>query len=229
MNKEKDIIDRVLEFCSEQGYSQSEFAKHLGMEQRTVNNYLNRSRKVSFEFIDKTISTFGLNANWLFSGETDWYKNKPVVELISNPKIQEVTSDQEVVLYDINAAANLKTLLGDKDQNIIGKISIPDIPKCDGAVYVKGDSMYPLLKSGDIIAYKEIHNLDYVVKGEMYLISFEMDGDEYLTVKYVNKSDKEDCIKLVSYNPHHDPMDIHKSCINAMALVKFSIRMNTMR
>ena len=156
-------------------------------------------------------------------------EDKTGVTLLSHSKVPETLSSQDIILYDISAAANLKTLLGDKTQNILGKISIPDIPKCDGAVYVKGDSMYPLLKSGDIIAYKEVHNFDSVVKGEMYLISFELDGDEYLTVKYVNHSEKEGCIKLVSYNPHHDPMDIPVSSIYAMALVKVSIRMNTMR
>ena len=45
----------------------------------------------------------------------------------------------------------------------------------------------------------------------------------------MNSSDKVGYIKLVSYNPHHDPMDIPISAIYAMALVKVSIRMNTMR
>lgn len=63
----------------------------------------------------------------------------------------------------------------------------------------------------------------------MYLISFELYGNENLTVKYVNHSEKEGCIKLVSYNPHHAPMDIPVSSIYAMALVKEGIRMNTMR
>jgi len=171
-----------------------------------------------------------VNAGYIITGIGEPFNKSGMnINRISGTKSKEPTSDQEIILYDINAAANLKTLLGDKTRNILGKITIPDIPKCDGAVYVKGDSMYPLLKSGDIIAYKEVHNFDNVVKGEMYLISFELDGDEYLTVKYVNSSDKVGYIKLVSYNPHHDPMDIPISAIYAMALVKVSIRMNTMR
>ncbi|GAA6432555.1 hypothetical protein K140096H11_10490 [Bacteroides intestinalis] len=62
----------------------------------------------------------------------------------------------------------------------------------------------------------------------MYLVSFCIDGDEYLSVKYVNRSDVEGCIKLVSYNPHHEPMDIPLASIQAMAIVKFSIRRNMM-
>ena len=129
------------------------------------------------------------------------------------------------------ASANLKSLLVNKDQNILGKISIPNIPKCDGAVYVKGDSMYPLLKSGDIIAYKEVPvEIQHIFYGEMYLVSIDIEGEEYLTVKYINQSERGcEWIKLVSYNQHHQPKDFPLSSVRALALVKLSIRMNTMK
>ena len=104
----------------------------------------------------------------------------------------------------------------------------PSIPLCDGAVYISGDSMYPILKSGDIVGFKEINSFSNLIYGEMYLVSFTIEGDEYLAVKYVNRSEKEGYLKLVSYNAHHDPMDIPFSTINAMAIVKFSIRRHMM-
>ena len=110
----------------------------------------------------------------------------------------------------------------------MGKIQIPNIPVCDGALYISGDSMYPILKSGDVVGFKEISNFSNVIYGEMYLVSFCIDGDEYLSVKYINRSEVEGCIKLVSYNPHHEPMDIPLTSIQAMAIVKFSIRKNMM-
>ena len=148
--------------------------------------------------------------------------------IIHNPKTPEPIDDRSVTLYDITAAANLKTLFTNKKQYALGKILIPNISVCDGAVYVNGDSMYPILKSGDIIGYKEISSFDNVIYGEIYLVSFMIDGDEYLAVKYVNRSDKEGYLKLVSYNTHHEPMDIPFASINAMAIVKFSIRRHMM-
>ena len=221
------IKERIQQYANIKGISIYQLEKSAGMSKSSWN----RTKNLSSESCANLVSIYtDLSSEWLLRGEGSMLKeDKTGVTLLSHSKVPEVLSNQDIILYDINAAANLKTLLGDKTQNILGKISIPDIPKCDGAVYVKGDSMYPLLKSGDIIAYKEVHNFDSVVKGEMYLISFELDGDEYLTVKYVNHSEKEGCIKLVSYNPHHDPMDIPVSSIYAMALVKVSIRMNTMR
>ena len=148
--------------------------------------------------------------------------------MIHNPKAVEALDNRSISLYDITAAANLKTLLANKDQHVVGRIQIPNIPACDGALYISGDSMYPILKSGDVVGFKEVNSFSSVIYGEMYLVSFCIDGDEYLSVKYVNRSDVEGCIKLVSYNPHHEPMDIPLASIQAMAIVKFSIRRNMM-
>ena len=171
-----------------------------------------------------------INADYILTGRGTPIKTE--VTQIFNPKYTElIEAEGSIVLYDIEAAANLKSLLLDKNQNILGRIHIPNIPKCDGAVYVKGDSMYPLLKSGDIIAYKEIPlEMSHIFFGEMYLISIDLDGDEYLTVKYIQHSEKgEEWIKLVSYNSNHQPKDFPLSSVRAMALVKLSIRMNTMK
>lgn len=91
--------------------------------------------------------------------------------------------------------------------------------------------MYPLLKSGDIVAYKAIQDfVNEVFWGEMYLLSISMSGEEYVTVKFVQKSEKgDDYIKLVSQNQHHSPKDIHLSKVLAMALIKASIRINSMK
>ena len=173
-----------------------------------------------------------INSDYILTGRGTPLRENIEATQVYHPKYTEkLESDGTITLYDVEAAANLKTLFDNKDQNILGQISIPNIPKCDGAVYVKGDSMYPLLKSGDIVAYKVIPvDMRHIFFGEMYLVSIDMDGDEYLTVKYVNHSDKgEDWIKLVSYNQYHQPKDFPLSSVRAMALVKLSIRMNTMK
>lgn len=64
-----DIIARVKCYCSENSINDSELARRLAMSQKTVNSYLNGSRKISFEFIMKLISTFGLSPDWLLLGE----------------------------------------------------------------------------------------------------------------------------------------------------------------
>ena len=145
-------------------------------------------------------------------------------------KTDNLVALQRIPLYNLEATAGLVSLFNDVDAIPISYISLPDLPTCDGAVYVRGDSMYPLLKSGDIVLYKQVHDMQYgIFWGEMYLVSANVDGDEFVTIKYIHKSEWENCVKLVSHNQHHEPKDIPVSMIRALALVKASVRYNTIR
>ena len=228
------ILQRVLDYLN---MNPKQLSDKIGKDRpQWAYDVLNPNKKVG---ISKDISERICNAfpdisrSWLLTGEGEMLSSSECITIpIFDSKTTEVTETlSTITLYDIEAAANLKTLFANKDQNILGQISIPNIPKCDGAVYVKGDSMYPLLKSGDIVAYKEIPvDLQHIFFGEMYLVSIDFDGDEYLAVKYVQRSERgEEWIRLASYNPHHEPKDFPLSCVRALALVKLSIRMNTMK
>lgn len=87
----------------------------------------------------------------------------------------------------MEAVAGLVPLFADQySQSIVEVMETTLIPKCDGGLRIVGDSMYPLLKSGDIVFYKQVHDIMHsIIWGEMYLISFDIDGDEYVSVKYL--------------------------------------------
>jgi phage repressor protein C with HTH and peptisase S24 domain len=219
------IQDRIRQYIDYKGITPYKFCKELGLSM----GYLDKKGAIGTDKYLKIIEYFpDINPEWLLTGKGEMLKKDYEVQLIHNPSYVEPLFDEEINLYDIDAAANLQTIFSNSLQNIIGKIKIPNLPRCDGAIYIRGDSMYPLLKSGDIIIFREVHNFDNITFGEMYLIDFSLNDDDYLVVKYINKSEKEGYIKLVSYNPHFDPMDIPISSIRAIALVKASIRLNTM-
>ena len=155
-----------------------------------------------------------------------------IVSLPSNRKTKDaVYPIQEIPLYDLVATAGLKELFsgGKSATQVLDTIKIPHLPKCDGAISITGDSMYPLLKSGDMVLYKEVP-LDSIFYGEMYLLAYQIDDwEEYITVKYVQKSELgDDYLKLVSQNQHHQPRNVKKAQITAIAIIKASIRINTM-
>lgn len=225
-----DIVKRaklVMDFRTD-----AQLAAWLGISRSTLSNWVARN-SIDFPLVLGKLKH--VDYNWLLTGKgkpsnrTKHIESELVrgeLEIIHNSKTQEPVDDRSVTLYDISAAANLKTMLEDRPQYALGKIVIPNVPACDGALYVSGDSMYPILKSGDIVGFKSIQSFIDLIYGEMYLVSFNLGGDEYLAVKYINRSDQPDCIRLVSYNSHHDPMDLPLTSISAMAIVKFSIRKN---
>lgn len=176
-----------------------------------------------------------LSPEWLLTGKGEMLREtaeQAPIRVFNSTKDRLIDSSQDVPLYDLEASAGIISLFSDSHDNPIDHIRIPGIPKCDGAIKVSGDSMYPLLKSGDIVMYKQMH--DFVtgiyVYGEMYIIGFELHGDVFVVVKYIHKSEQDQHhIKLVSQNQHHDDFEIPKTSIRALAMVKASIRINSMK
>ena len=154
-----------------------------------------------------------------------------VVDNVFKLRTDRLIDRQQIPIYDMEAVAGLVPLFADQySQSIVEVMETTLIPKCDGGLRIVGDSMYPLLKSGDIVFYKQVHDIMHsIIWGEMYLISFDIDGDEYVSVKYLQKSDTPDHIVLVSYNEHHKPMEIHINRIRALAFIKASLRLNSLK
>ncbi|AWK07412.1 peptidase S24 [Flavobacterium crocinum] len=218
------------EYLDYKGISKYKFCNDLGFS----NKFLDNSSNMGTDKACKILHYYPeINSEWLLTGNGPMIKEEETSVVIMNRDRRTVDSihmNQEIPLYDLEAVAGLRELFNSGEpQRVLDTIKIPNLPKCDGAISVTGDSMYPLLKSGDIVLYKETE-FENIFFGEMYLLSVKLnDWEEYITVKYVQKSDQGgDYVKLVSQNSHHQPKDIHISKISALALIKASIRINTM-
>ncbi|WP_230716855.1 S24 family peptidase [Flavobacterium sp. JAS] len=222
--------ERMKEYLDYKGITKYKFCNDLGFS----NKFLDNSSNMGTDKACKILHHFPeVNSEWLLTGNGPMLKENSTDIVIMNTDRKTVDSlhvSQEIPLYDLEAVAGLRELFNSgKPQRILDTIKIPNLPKCDGAISVTGDSMYPLLKSGDIILYKETE-FENIFFGEMYLLSVKLnDWEEYITVKYVQKSEQgHEFVRLVSQNSHHQPKDIHISKISALALIKASIRINTM-
>ena len=237
MGKISTIKERILSFLECNGIKKADFYQATGVADSNFKGK-NLYSQPGGDVLVKILTSYpNISAEWLLTGEGDMLKSKyteePQIEVkpIHQPRSTEKKEETQVVyLYDFEASAGLRALFDNSRQNIIDTIKIPNLPKCDGAIHIVGDSMYPLLKSGDIILYRQmpldINNLLY---GEMYLLSYDIDGDDYIVVKYIRKSGKgEPFITLGSENPAHAPRDIDFRRITALALVKASVRINCM-
>ncbi|MBR2866898.1 MAG: helix-turn-helix domain-containing protein [Alistipes sp.] len=207
--------------------TQEQLAQQLGIGKAALS--MIETGKAGLSTRNKNILVQDLNVNpeWIDTGKGRMFNAEPNC----TPYLHRTDKSlplQSVPLYSIEGTAGLVPIFAEESTaKPINFIHIPNLPKCDGAIYVVGDSMYPLLKSGDIILYKQLNDVRDVFWGDMYLLSIDIDGEEYITVKYVQKSEHEGFIKLVSQNQHHADKEVEMSRIRAIALIKASIRMHT--
>ncbi len=89
--------------------------------------------------------------------------------------------------------------------------------------------MYPILQSGDLAVVKRVHSVEDVIFGNIYIVSYVTDGgDDYIVLKYIRKSPNEGYLTLASHNTFHADVEIQKSWVRDIAIVKASVRYNTM-
>ena len=156
-------------------------------------------------------------------------KKESNIEIIQYPnRTDHYLQEQKIPLYDMEVVAGVLPMISDlSSQEPVDHLYIPNAPPCDGAVFATGDSMCPLLKSGDILAFKIINDIkNNVFWGEMYILYIDVEGDFFRVVKYVQKGKDERHYLLVSQNKHHQDKEVRIDKIRAMAQVKLSIRMN---
>ncbi len=221
--------DRLKLIRKELKLTQEQLAQRLGIGKAALS--MIETGKCGLSTRNKNILVQDLNVNpeWIETGMGQMFNAEPNLTPFWL-KSDNSLPMQSVPLYSIEGTAGLVPLFTRQEElSPVSFIHIPNLPKCDGAIYVSGDSMYPLLKSGDIVLYKQLHNIEDIFWGDMYLLSIDLEGEEYITVKYIQKSDREGFVRLVSQNPHHADKDIEVSRIRALALVKASIRMNSIR
>ncbi len=224
MEERVKLIRKVL------GMTQEQLAQRLGVGKTALSMIETRKARLSARNRNILVQELNVNPDWLETGRGEMFNADPSLSASYGRGGEMAMPLQSVPLYSIEATAGLVPLFEQQGEHTpVNYIHIPNLPKCDGAIYVAGDSMYPLLKSGDIVLYKQLHDLESIFWGDMYLLSIDIDGEEYVTIKYIQRSEREGYVRLVSQNPHHAEKEVQMSRIRAIALVKASIRMNSMR
>ena len=235
--QEKSLIKQnISQYLQHKGVSEYEYYKKSG----TTRGILGQNNGISEDNISRFLEYApDVNVAWLLTGKGDMLKGqeevldiesklnvKPLNETRSSEPIRET---QSIPLYNIVATAGIKEFVDNSSQFATEFIQIPNIPTCDGAIHISGNSMEPILKSGEIVAYKMLSpSLDNVIYGRIYIVSYVIDGDANVVVKRIERSEAgEPYIKLSSENPIHKPVDIDFRRVNALASIKASININS--
>lgn len=227
----ESIIERIGQIVTKKGISMRSFEQTLGVSNGAIGNAIKKKSDVGSSVVSKIIEIYpDVNPIWLLTGVGNMQNEAtPVsVEQSFALRTDRKVEIQDIPLYDMSATAGLMAIFNESNINPEDYLRIPNIPPVDGAIYVRGESMTPLLKSGDIIIYKKLElTLDSILWGQIYLLSFIAGGDTFTVVKYIQKSDLTGYIRLVSQNDRFQPKDIPLDSICALAIVKASITFHT--
>ena len=226
------VLDRIAQIAERERISIGKLERIIGASKGVLSRAISNKSDIQSKWISRIVENYPqYSGDWLLTGN-----GEPEKISVASVNVQEEFSlrtdrkieVQDIPLYDMSATAGLVAIFNDRSIRPEDHLRIPNLPMVDGAIYVRGESMMPLLKSGDIIIYKKLElSLDSILWGQIYLLSFIAGGDTFTVVKYVQKSDQPGYVRLVSHNEQFQPKDIRLDSICALAIVKASITFHT--
>lgn len=226
------VLDRIAQIADKEQISIGKMERIIGASKGVLSRAISNKSDIQSKWISRIVENYPqYSGDWLLTGNGNPVKEP--AHLVSVKQEFPLRTDrkievQDIPLYDMSATAGLVAILNDRNIRPEDHLRIPNLPMVDGAIYVRGESMMPLLKSGDIIIYKKLElSLDSILWGQIYLLSFIAGGDTFTVVKYVQKSDQPGYVRLVSHNEQFQPKDIRLDSICALAIVKASITFHT--
>jgi len=220
------LLERISEIARMEGISIGALEKKIGASKGVLSRAIQNNTDIQAKWLTKLVENYPLySADWLLSGEGTILKGEvQTFEL----KTDQERAPRRVPVFELAATAGFIALYNDLSPGAREYITIPNLPPVDGAIYARGDSMSPLIESGDIIIFKKVDLCpDNVLWGHIYIVSYSIEGDDYTVLKYLRHSSRNGYIRLESFNSRYDPQDIPASSITALALVKASITFHT--
>ena len=198
--KSKIVGERVKKFMAENKINQSYLAVQSGIPQSNISAMLLGKRDIG-RLVDYIEEKYGLQ-------EGTFYKDLDEVKPIG---------DNERKHFISVAKAGLLTAEQGQDYEL--QPVIAQFPNYDYTVEVRGDSMMPEYKSGDVVACLDVTRSSYMQWGRTFLLN----TSQGVIIKKVYEDGE--FLKCVSVNDaNYPPFNIPKSEVYSIGLVVSSFR-----
>lgn len=214
-----DIKDRFDVFIQYKGLSRRKFQDKI----KVSNSYIqNISKGISNDILNRiSIQYPELNTDWLLNGVGEMLLSHEREDKTITVNQTSVSTKQRkgALIYDIDATCGLSGRdIEFTDEKVIGSIDTPEINPDSKIIFATGDSMLPLIASGDRVVIRKIESWDYFNYGQVYLII----TNEYRLIKRVRRhpKDSDNLILLRSENPDYDDIDLPKREIIHLFIVE---------
>lgn len=214
--EKKDRLLRLIEHYSDG--NKSEFARMIGVSPQAINTWISRN---TFDIDIIYAKCISISPEWLLTGNGPMLKtssdNKTNVEQqqVSTNKADEstplVTYDPNVGVpyYDVDFVAGFDLIINDQTFLPTANIVVYGFEKAQMWCNATGNSMYPKICHGDMIALREC-TLEDVQYGEIYAVVL----DTIRTIKILRKSDDPNKFRFIPINTEeYDEQEFCKSRI----------------
>lgn len=224
MAENEGVIDRIKYIIKEMRVTQHEFAKRVGVDPSNLSKYLKGRLPVNDSLVNRIVVNLGLSKEWLTTGgDLPYAKVAPTAESGFSGQISR-GAGRGTPVYDIDVTAgSMPRSRMFAQENIVGYVNVPSIPPGCRIVGVSGDSMQPVIRSGDLLAVRELTNLQQIFWGHIYVVLL----DDYCMVKYVRRHSDPDKVILRSENPNYDDMEIERAEIRDLMFVQHILHVDT--
>ncbi|KHO63394.1 SOS-response transcriptional repressors (RecA-mediated autopeptidases) [Thermoanaerobacter sp. YS13] len=191
-------MNRIRDLRTEKGISQNELAKALGLTQQAISAYENGLREPDLETLNKIANYFNVSIDYLL-GRTD-IRNSDILTKAGLVEFDKSKTVPIPIIGSVRAGTN--GILAYEE--ILGVENVEqDIIKDEAKYFflqVKGDSMYPEIKEGDLVLVRQQSDVE---SGDIAVVI--INGDEGIVKKVIKKDHS---IVLYSINPVYEPIII---------------------
>ncbi|MFT4831562.1 MAG: SOS-response transcriptional repressor LexA [Psychroserpens sp.] len=210
LRMENDIAIEVKRFTDvrrDLGYTQSEFAKLLGISSTTADIERGRT-KLSGKVVAELLRQFKINPLWLFGESTNQYLATSNVSVIPKVVTVDANENENMVLVNAKAAAGYPQNIQDTSwYRQLPAFDIP-LPEFRNATYrgfqVEGDSMLPNLRPGEWVLAKAVESIQDISPNKMYVVVLH----DAVLVKKLEKSPNGYKMSLISLNETYPPYEV---------------------
>ena len=180
MPQAKLIGNKIKEYFSEIGMSQTEVAAVLDVQQAAVSNQLN-GRRFGKNNAAKWSKAFGFRANWLITGEGPMFDadnpNAPREYYLEDHPELNHDDDIPVIPARLFRAPDIDIYEYVMNSPSVEKLPpVPHFQKHELFVTCPGDAMAPRLCRGYLLALRRIPEDAPIINGEIYVVNTKSSG-----------------------------------------------------
>lgn len=222
------IKERILLLADIKGIAKGKFLSDAGLNYNNFKGPAKNTHLLS-DAVASLLNTYpDINPYWLLLGKGDILiatQNEEESVVVYNEDMNsntDVNVNQVIPLFDIQSVASLSSVFS-RLISPVDYVCVPNLPNIDGAITMRGETMVPEVRSGDILLYRQVKDhtkRDNIFFGQMYLLSFIRDDQEQITIKYIYEAEDSDYLRLVNKNSYYASIDIPFESIQAIAMIK---------